>query len=298
MAVHLVCEGSPEGLDERVLDALVIQFHNLGVRMSPSGGDKGLGAVRAYLKSRSLHDVAISVEDRNYRPHGEAQLTWGHLIGRSFIWRRHEIENYLLHPRVVLELFNDWRAGPTPAVWVTLLPATEPDVSALLQTLASPLLENHAAEVVRFELIQEINRIGSLSFGPRPPAPPAGAHTPGQAQWLPALQQEATRLCQTCNVAVVLPHLQPAAIAARYHALLAQFQDPVFLASGTYLIDMGGHELLAALSRHLHNLGAPGRLNQGALADELLRVLERIYQPGVIYQPDDFAELAIILAQH
>ena len=31
------------------------------------------------------------------------------------------------------------------------------------------------------------------------------------------------------------------------------------------------------------------------LADGLLRVLVPIYQPNTIYQPDDFAELAVIL---
>jgi hypothetical protein len=60
---------------------------------------------------------------------------------------------------------------------------------------------------------------------------------------------------------------------------------------------MGGHELLAALSRHLHSLGAGARLNQQVLSDELLRVLDRIYQPNILFQPDDFAELAAILAQ-
>src|SRR4051794_15404601 len=95
------------GLDERVLDAIVIQHYNLGIFMASAGGDRGLGAVRAYLGSRSPRDVAISTQDRNYRPQGLAQATWANPSGRSFIWRRHEIENYLLQPRVVLELCND-----------------------------------------------------------------------------------------------------------------------------------------------------------------------------------------------
>lgn len=32
MAVHLVCEGGNNGLDNRVLDRLVIQAHNLSVQ--------------------------------------------------------------------------------------------------------------------------------------------------------------------------------------------------------------------------------------------------------------------------
>ena len=55
---------------------------------------------------------------------------------------------------------------------------------------------------------------------------------------------------------------------------------------------------MAALARHLGGLGAPTRLDQNVLADELLRVLEQVYQPNSIYQADDFAELAAILGQY
>ena len=264
--------------------------------MAPTGGGSSLGAVGAYLRRPPL-DVAISVEDRDYRAQAAAHATWANAVSTRFMWRRHEIENYLLHPRIVLELFNDFRAAPG-AGWAASLPLTEAEVSAQLQVLASPLLEDHTAEVLRYELVQQINGTGGMSFGPPRPAPPGGAHTPGQAQWLPALQQEAVRLCQACNTVAALPGLHPIAMAGRYNALLTRFQDPAFLTSGDYLIDMGGHELLAALSRYLHGLGAPGPLNQGALANELLRVLALMYQPNTLYQPDDFADLAAILAQY
>jgi hypothetical protein len=96
----------------------------------------------------------------------------------------------------------------------------------------------------------------------------------------------------------VLSDLQPAAIASRYQALLAQFQAPVFLISGDFLIDMGGHELMAALAAQLRGIGAPSGFTDSFLEDELLRVLTPIYQPEMIYQPDDFQELAVILGQY
>lgn len=297
MAVYLVCEGSSPRLDERVLDALVIQFNNLKVLTAATGGKSGHGAVRAYFENRVPADVAISVEDRDYRPQGIGAATWRNQGGRSFVWRRHEIENYLLHPRVVLELFNDLRTVPGQA-WANQLPTSEPAVSALLHTIVTPLLEEHAAEVLRCELVQLINGLGGLSFGPQRPSPAAGAHTRGQAEWLPALQQEATRMCQTCNSVAALPALQPGPIVARYGVLLAQFQNPAFLTSGEYLMDMGGKDILAALSRYMHGLHAPAQLSQSFLADEFLKVLARIYQPNMIYQPDCFAELATILGQY
>jgi hypothetical protein len=279
------------------LDRLVIQFHNLAVQMAPSGGSGGLGAVRVYLLNRSPNDVSISVEDRDYyRSAAEAHAGWGNLAANGYIWRRHEIENYLLHPRVVLALFDDYRAAGIP--WAAALPAAEPGVRTLLQTVAAPLLENHVGEVLRVELLRHSTAGGNLQFGAiRPPAPP-GARVPGQAAWVPALQQEATRLCGVCTAAAALAALQPAAITARYQTLLAQFQAPAFLTSGDFLIDMGGHELMAALTAYLRGTGAPPGLTDSFLEEELLRVLTPIYQPGVIYQPDDFQELAAILGQY
>jgi hypothetical protein len=222
-----------------------------------------------------------------------ADDTWANRGRRSFIWRRHEIQNYLLPPRVVLELFNEFRAAG--AAWAKSLPATEADTAGLFQTRARPLLEDHAAEVLKDELVQLLNGVGSVRFGPPTPKPPAGAHVAGQAEWLPALEQEANRLCHTCTAVAALPQLQPGAITARYHALLAQFQDPAYLPSGQFLLDMGGKELLKALTGYLRDLGAPSKLK---LEDELLRILTPIYRPGVLYHPDDFVELAAILQQY
>lgn len=297
MGVFLVCEGGKKGLDNRVLDALVIQNHNLIVQMAPSGGSGGLGGVRVYLRNLSENNVAIAVEDRDYyRTQAQAHAGWGNPAAHEFFWRRHEIENYLLHPRVVLALFDDLRN--TGFGWATPFPAAEPDAFALLQKVAIPLLENHAAEVLRVELLRHSVARGNLQFGAlRPPAPP-GATVAGQAGWVAALQQEAARLCASCVTAAAQPALQAAAIATRYEILLQQFQAPVFLTSGDFLIDMGGHELMASLAAHLRGLGAPPAITDEYLVEELLRVLIQFYEPGTIYNPDDFQQLANILAQY
>jgi hypothetical protein len=113
-----------------------------------------------------------------------------------------------------------------------------------------------------------------------------------------ALQKEAARLCGVCTSAAALPDFQPAEIANRYQALLAHFQGAAFVSSGVFLHDMGGHELMAALVTHLRGIGAPPGFTASFLEEEFLRVLAPIYQPGVIYQPDDFQELAAILGQY
>jgi hypothetical protein len=249
------------------------------------------------LLNRSPNDVANAVEDRDYyRTRAQAHARWANLRADGYIWRRHEIENYLLHARVVLALFDDYRAAGK--AWAAALPAAEPDIETLLQTVAAALLENHAGEVLRVELLEHSTAGGNLQFGAITPPAPAGARVPGQAAWIPALQQEAARLCGVCTAAAALPALQPAAIPARYQALLAQFQAPAFLTSGDFLIDMGGHELMAALAAYLLGIGAPAGFSDTFLEDELLRVLTPIYQPGTLYQPDDFQELAVILGQY
>jgi hypothetical protein len=183
----LVCEGQNNGLDNRVLDRLVIQFHNLGVQVAPSGGGGGLGAVRVYLLNLSQNNTAISIEDRDYyRTRADAHAGWGDLQAERYTWRRHEIENYLLHPQVVLALFDDYRAATV--AWSFGLPTTESGVLAMLQAVATPMLENHAAELLRVELLRQSVAGGNLQFGPATPTAPPGAIVAGQAEWIPALQ--------------------------------------------------------------------------------------------------------------
>jgi hypothetical protein len=294
VATYLVCEGGRGSLDERVLDVAVIQPHGLAVLTAPTGGDKGLGAVRAYLQHRTPGDVAIAVQDRNFFPFADAHATWSKMSGTSFTWRRHEIENYLLHPRLIVELVKSL----SRIAWTTAPPATEAGVEVLLQSLAEPLIENHAAEVLRTEIVQVLNTIGSVSYGPRKPAPSSGMPLPGQAEWKPALVTEATRLRLTCDAVAKLPNLDGPTIEARYHAILTPLQSPAFLSSGDYLRDLGGHELMKALARDFRDRGAPAGFTDTFLAEELLRLFPSVYQPNNWFAPDDFAELAAILAQY
>jgi hypothetical protein len=121
---------------------------------------------------------------------------------------------------------------------------------------------------------------------------------PDQADWLPVLQGEAARVCQDCHAISALAELQQVGVASRYAALVAQYQAPTFLTFGHYLNDIGGKELLLALYHYLRALGAPAALTREVLEDQLVRAAERVYQPNALYQPDDFAQLATILARY
>ena len=71
-------------------------------------------------------------------------------------------------------------------------------------------------------------------------------------------------------------------------------------AHSSALLKRFAHTLLRmrALTAHLRGIGAPAAFTASFLEEELLRMLIPIYQPGVIYQPDDFQELATILRQY
>lgn len=292
MAVFLVCEGPPGGLDDRLLDRLVVQRHGLTVVVKAIGGSDGLGAVSGFLRAQNYPtDVAVAVRDRDYwTAFADADASWANTAGHRFVWRRHEIENYLLHPAAVLRLFDTYRLTQP---WAAALPTTEPAVLALLQQIASPLIENHTGEVLKAELVGHADR-SRLRF-----TPPKLGGSPflSQAVWLPALQQEASRLSAACQTAAALPAFQHHLIAIRFSSLLAQFQLPAFLSGGDFVRDMGGHELVRALESRLRLFGAPPQTDQ-AVADDLLESLDKVYTPGITFQPDDFQQLATILAQY
>jgi hypothetical protein len=166
VAVFLVCE---HALDGRVLDQLVVQRHSLAAQVVYAVGSSGLGAICRYIENRTRGDVAVSIRDRDYDyTWAQADATWANPTGREFVFRRHEIENYLLEPRAVLELFNEWRALPS-APWTRHLPMNEADIAALLTTLATPLVPTHVAGQIRTEVFRATNALGSLRFTRRVP---------------------------------------------------------------------------------------------------------------------------------
>jgi len=69
-----------------------------------------------------------------------------------------------------------------------------------------------------------------------------------------------------------------------------QVVRPDFLASGRFLFDLGGHELMSALCAYANQAGA-SRLSRFDLVTELINALDRLYKPG-FFEPDDFAQLS------
>ncbi len=104
-AVYLFCEGGPDGLDLRALDILVAQPPPVFVQIVSVGGERNLRSVASWHEE-CLGDVALTIEDRNYRTRVEAEATWKTTDNRRLMWLRHEVENYLLEPRIVCSAFE------------------------------------------------------------------------------------------------------------------------------------------------------------------------------------------------
>lgn len=277
--VRLVCEGSPGKVDVRVLDAIVAQRLGVRVRIEPAGGDKGLGSVRQYLEATN-RAIVLTIEDRNYRSRGDALATWNG--GRTLMWTRHEIENYLLEPQVVFAAFRRF-AATVRDDWAKRLPDSLAGVEELLRGLAEPLREEHAGSL----LFEEIRAsLGSV-----------GVQRPKQSSieadgWILCIQKELARVGEAGSSVEKRAAGWSERLAARSEAIRTEVYAPEFL-QGRHLQEMGGHELMSRLVRTLYGLGAV-RLTTQDLEGALIEALGDVYTEGTLYKTDerdDFAAL-------
>jgi len=281
--IYLVCEGSDDGLDFKVLNLILVNKLNKAVLISPAGGDSGLNSVASWIEAKSAPGaVSYSIEDRNYRSLGEVEAKWK-AESKRFIWRRHEIENYLLEPAVILQAMVS-----LSQVQSGNLPQTLADVESVMRSAADPLFEDHVGQLTRSQLVEELN-VMRLQLGQ-----PQGRQYFQRQEWLDFLHGECGRLKNSGADLSNLQQFDEMAITTLYDRLLNELKASDFLSGKRYLREMGGHELMTALHNFLRASGFP-RLSQSDLEIELLKALEQQYMPGYFAfdnQPDDFVELA------
>lgn len=230
MTIYLVCESDTANLDSRVIDQLIIQRHGLEVLVVGGGGDSGLGAIRQHLEQTdavvssprtTIRSIAHSIEDRNFQPIDRVEASW--LAGkRRQIWRRHEIENYLLHPSALVHFVTHQLPGCG-------LPETGDAAIDLLIQIGKAHLEDHVGERIKHLWQQQVQGYG-LSFAPRRSAA-HGAPVPLRQQWCPDLEAECERLLGASQSVSSLPNLQPGQVTARYDELHGRLQADSFFPS-------------------------------------------------------------------
>lgn len=301
MSIYLVCEGPADGIDARLLNLVIVQKMNQPIQIIPVGGKSSLGSVATWLEERSRKplpdgtlspswDRAYAIEDRDFRSLEEAERTWRPPNQKRWVWRRHEIENYLLDPRLVADTFRALKAAHVRGA--DALPDDPDAVLSLLQELARPMLEDHAGWLTYWRLVShKRNTVDTRLLWPHTPLQPSpGSAYPGRAEWLDYLHSECVRLKEACRqISGAVTFDEPAVVEA-YDYTLSQVTNPDFLASGRFLLDLGGHESMSALCAYVNQAGVP-RLSHSDLETELLDALDRLYGPG-FFEPDDFAQLA------
>ena len=113
--IYLICEGKADSLDISVLDAIIAQRYGIDVQIYPACGDASLKSVAEHYRERG-GAYAFTIQDRNYRPHKEAENSWK--SGKPhLIWRRHEIENYLLEPSVISQALKNIKKTIVTTKW-------------------------------------------------------------------------------------------------------------------------------------------------------------------------------------
>lgn len=298
--VSLVCEGEPGGTDERVLQhALVIKL-GLAVQLEPSGGQRAVGNVRSFLEKslgrrsqQGRSHLVFTIEDRDYRPlKPERALMHAPSGQRSFVWARHEIENYLLAPAVVQDTFRNFQKTLRDP-WVAALPTTRREVTQILENIGRSLMIDHIGTTVERQLDSALLRVGAPEYivAPRPKGPSSPDH---RSEWIKALTCAVGKVEQIHRAREEWRTNLPT-IEGMFEAIEREVDAPAYFTAERHLVDFGGHELVDALWVYLAKIGAK-RLSLEKLENELVAAFERVYVPG-LFEPDEFQLLAQRLEQ-
>lgn len=223
----LLCEGDS---DERLLDRI---FNTRELKAQQVGGARNLRPTAAYftLQNQSV----FTIQDRDFRPTSEAEECYDpNYADRHFMWCRHELENYLIEPRVVANCFKQLQPHSKIA-----LPETEDSVRCWIKNLARDLLEDQAGRQTAWELHQQLYNtfptISSIS---------QGNAILSREEWQNRLITAMEEIRSQARRFEDFVQTTDADILQNYEANLQVFSEPSFLDMDTHLKDFGGHEMV------------------------------------------------------
>jgi hypothetical protein len=297
----LVCEAEPTGdssAELRVIDGLLngSRLHG-GILVEGAGGRSGLRAVVQHLQGKPGNRVVASVRDRDYDSVevAEASLRDGEL---RFVWRRHEIENYLVEPPVVLRALDDLRTSVqgrphgVPA-WAANLPQTRAEIETALADCALRLAPREALNATLWGLGGELDQAGEVRVGLA-----AGSEPLSAAECETRLKAECERVSGALGARGACPGLDPEEAVRRFRDVLASMESSSYTDSGQHLLDFGGKELVAGLADWLRIERGVGYLTNlgflGLLADALLAVY---HAEPPLFEPDDFRDIVTAMRE-
>ena len=269
----LLCEGDS---DERFLDRI---FNTSELKAQQVGGFRNLRPAAAYLARQN--QLVFTIQDRDFRPLSEAEECYSkNYAGRHFMWRRHELENYLIEPRVVANCFKQLQ----PHSRVTL-PDTEDSARHWIRNLARDLLEDQAGHRTSWELRHQLH-----DTFPTTSSRSQGNAIQNREEWQNLLISEMKEIRSQAQQFHEFLQTKDADILHRYEVNLQAFSEPSFLNTDGHLKDFGGHEMVQKIHQEAHiNVSRYGI--QNFQTDLVESFVEEWNRDSSFLQPNDFDAL-------
>ena len=269
----LLCEGDS---DERFLDRI---FNTRELKAQQVGGASNLRPTAAYFTQQN--QLVFTIQDRDFRPTSEAEECYSeNYAGRHFMWRRHELENYLIEPRVIANCFKQLQ----PHSKITL-PETDDSVRHWIKNLAQDLLEDQAGRRTSWELRHQLHNtfptISSIF---------QGNAIQSREEWQNHLITAMEEMRSQAQQFEGFVQTTDADILQNYEANLQVFSEPSFLDTDGHLKDFGGHEMVQKIYQEAQINVSRYRL-QDFQTDLVNSFVEERNRDSSFLQPNDFDDL-------
>lgn len=269
----LLCEGDS---DERLLRRI---FNSREVIVEHVGGSPNLVPVAAYWVNRNR--PVFTPRDRDFRPLHEAEKCYEvDYAKRHFTWRRHELENYLIEPRVIANCFKQLQPHSKIS-----LPGTEDSARVWLRDLARDLLEDQAGRRTAWELHQQLRSTLPLEYHVH-----HGGAIKSREQWEKHLVSEMEKIRSQAKPFEKFAQITDTDILQRYETNFQAFSQSSFFETDEYIKDFSGHEMVQKIYQEAGIKVT--RYGIQELQNDLVEsFVDEWNRDSSFLQPNDFAEL-------
>lgn len=269
----LLCEGAS---DERLLNRI---FSNRELKAQQVGGTRNLGPVAAYWAHQN--QPVFTIRDREFGSLPEAEACYGaDYTNRHFTWRRHELENYLIEPRVLVNCFKQLKPYIDSRI---NLPETENSAKVWLKGLAGDLLEDQAGRKTAWELYQQLQEKFPVAF--------SGLQSnkmKNGKDWVEDLISEMKNLRSQTKQIEDFAQMSESDIRQIYETNLQIFSEPSFLEEEGHTRDFAGKKVAQKVHQEIKIRHYPFK----KFRDELIKSFVDEWNGDQSFlQPNDFAEL-------
>ena len=290
----LVCEGEKSSVDVAILNPVLSTILAAEIVVEPAGGHSQLSTVARFLEVQRGGRAAY-VKDRDYMPREAAEVA---LQKRSphFLLRRHSIENYLLHPQIMIRAFKQLRKrfeeqarGRVPQ-WLSALPSGAEQIADGLRECARRRTAEEACLLATQRLWDALpTSVGQIQK--RRPSKPTAGDLSQPDPWREALCREIESVRSSAEQASQCEQFRRDNVAPYFDRAYADVTAYAYVSQMEFLVDYHGRDLLKGFHQWLLNQGA--NLRNDRLCEELIPAAVQEYEENRnVFGRDDFRDLA------